>query len=197
MKMKQKMYFVLISVILLSATALAVSAAGEPPVASFYKNTTNRFAPMTVAFTDTSTGSPTFWSWDFGDGGTSDKQNPTYTFLTAGSYTVTLTVSNEYGSSSFSDDNINVFIPLAASFSASPIKGDAPLTVTFIDNSRGASEWRWDFGDGTTSDQQNPVHVYIEPGKYDVTLTVGNIDIGGGDIFTMKKEIHVQKSKRK
>ena len=70
----------------------------QPPVADFSANSTLGVAPLTVQFVDLSTGDPTSWSWNFGDGGTSLSQNPVYTYNTAGTYTVTLTVSNALGS---------------------------------------------------------------------------------------------------
>ena len=66
-------------------------------IASFTSNPTTGFAPLNVAFTDTSTGLPTSWLWDFGDGATSTEQNPTYIYSVAGTYTVKLTASNANG----------------------------------------------------------------------------------------------------
>ena len=58
-------------------------------------------------------------------------------------------------------------------FSADPIKGPAPLTVSFTDESMGSiTSWEWDFGDGSTSTTKNPFHIYTDPGTYTVTLTV-------------------------
>ena len=68
-----------------------------PPVAAFSGSPVSGNIPLEVAFADESTGSPTSWSWDFGDGGTSTAQNPTYTYNAAGVYTVSLTVSNDQG----------------------------------------------------------------------------------------------------
>src|SRR3954467_11954153 len=56
--------------------------------------------PLNVAFTDLSTNTPTSWAWDFGDGGTSTVQNPTHTYATPGTYTVTLVATNAQGSDS-------------------------------------------------------------------------------------------------
>jgi len=69
-----------------------------PPIADFTASVTSGSAPLTINFTDQSVNNPTKWIWGFSDGGTNDQQNPTYTFNNDGSYTVTLTVSNEYGS---------------------------------------------------------------------------------------------------
>ena len=70
------------------------------PVASFTASPTSGTAPLNVAFTDTSTGSPTSWAWDFGDGGTSTAQNPSHSYAAAGTYTAKLTATNSGGSSS-------------------------------------------------------------------------------------------------
>ncbi len=72
------------------------------PVASFAESPSSGTAPLQVAFTDTSSCCATSWSWDFGDGGTSDAQNPVHTFTSAGTYSVTLTVTGVGGSSSTS-----------------------------------------------------------------------------------------------
>ena len=82
-------------------TFKTVAAAPPPPTAptaSFSAAPTSGTAPLTVQFTDTSTGSPTAWSWDFGDGGSSTAQNPSHAYTSAGTYTVALTASNAGGS---------------------------------------------------------------------------------------------------
>ena len=74
------------------------SGSPTPPVAAFNGTPTSGTAPLTVAFTDASTNSPTSWSWTFGDGGTSTAQNPSHVYDTAGTYSVSLTVENADGS---------------------------------------------------------------------------------------------------
>jgi PKD repeat protein len=69
---------------------------GYNVTANFTANTTTELAPLAVIFTDTSAGNPDTWSWDFGDGGTSTEQNPTYIYTVPGTYTVSLTASNSY-----------------------------------------------------------------------------------------------------
>jgi PKD repeat protein len=71
-----------------------------PPTAAFTASPTSGTAPLSVQFTDTSTGSPTSWAWDFGDGGTSIAQNPSHQFTGNGIYTVQLTATNLQGSDS-------------------------------------------------------------------------------------------------
>ncbi len=78
---------------------IEVETTPGPPIADFVGDPTTGYAPLTVNFTDMSTGSPTSWSWDFGDGvGTSAEQHPSYTYSDPGTYTVTLTATNSYGS---------------------------------------------------------------------------------------------------
>jgi PKD repeat protein len=130
-----------------------------------------------VTFTDTSTGGPTSWAWNFGDGGTSTTRSPTHPYTAAGTYTATLTATNAGGSTSASR-TINVSAaPVAptASFTASPTSGPAPLTVTFTDTSTGGpTSWAWNFGDGGTSTSQSPTHPYTANGTYTATLTASN-----------------------
>jgi len=74
---------------------------GSTPQANFTANVTSGPAPLAVQFTDTSTGNPTAWLWDFGDGSTSSQQHPVHTYLEEGLYTVNLTISTSRGSDTF------------------------------------------------------------------------------------------------
>jgi PKD repeat protein len=85
--------------ILILAFPLIVPATAELPGADFIANQSSGVVPLVVQFTDTSTGIPTTWLWDFGDGSSSDEQHPIHTFTTAGTYTVNLTVTNNVGGS--------------------------------------------------------------------------------------------------
>ena len=151
-------------------------AIGLAPRADFTGQPTTGNTPLTVEFTDRSTGHPTVWYWNFGDGKESSEQNPVHTYFSSGEFTVTLTASNEYGSSYASKAYFIHAIPVLKSrFIANPSAGKAPLVVKFTDISTGNPEtWNWDFGDGTTSTQPNPVHTYTAPGAFDVNLTVTN-----------------------
>ena len=149
---------------------------GTPPTANFSGTPTSGKVPLTVVFTDKSTNNPTSWYWDFGDGSSSNDQNPSHTFQKVGSYTVDLTANSNYGTD---DKTIKDYIVVGdapvADFSASPTSGAAPLNVNFTDKStNNPTSWTWDFGDGSTSNDQNPSHTYQNAGKYTVKLTATN-----------------------
>ena len=159
---------------------ITVIAHNAVPVADFTGTPTSGNEPLTVQFTDTSTGNNIYgWSWTFGDGGTSTAQNPSYTYATAGTYTVTLKATNDGGSNTKTKTGYIIVshnAPPVASFIESPTSGNVPLTVTFTDTSTGSNlnSWSWTFGDGQTSTQRNPIITYSTAGTYVVTLTVTN-----------------------
>jgi len=158
-----------------SAQALA-----QAPVANFTASPLSGCSPLIVNFQDQSTGSPTAWSWDFGNGNTSALQNPTASYFTPGTYTVRLTATNARGSNTLTRTQyITVYESPTVSFSANNTNGCFPLRVQFTDASTPGSgntntSWQWDFGNGTTSTQQNPLVSYTTAGTYTVTLRVTN-----------------------
>jgi len=145
------------------------------PVAAFTGSPTSGDYPLLVNFTDQSTNQPYTWSWDFGDGGTSTTRYPSHTYQSAGSFTVSLTVTGYGGSDNETKVNyITTTVPPApnADFSGSPTSGPAQLTVNFTDLSTGSvTAWSWDFGDSGTSAAKNPSHIYQNAGIYNVSLT--------------------------
>jgi beta propeller repeat protein len=150
--------------------------APTPVVAGFAANATGGRAPLSVAFTDGSEGDPGSWSWKFGDGGTSNEQNPVHVYQKPGRYTVSLSVVGDGGRDTVTRDGyITVLGPPSADFTVNVTRGAAPLAVQFRDTSSGeATFWLWDFGDATSSNEQNPVHTYTTAGNYTINLTVGN-----------------------
>jgi PKD repeat protein len=159
------------------------------PQAGFVVNTTSGIAPTTIRFTDTSTGVPNSWSWDFGDQGSSTQQNPVHTYLSSGVYSVRLTVSNGVGSSTVTKTSlITISTPTGADFTMKPAEGDVPLMIQFTDTSAGntIAIHKWQFGDGYVSKDTNPIHTYTRPGNYTVTLT---ITTNRGAISTVSKEL--------
>jgi PKD repeat protein len=158
-----------------------------PPVVSFAANSTSGAAPLLINFTDGSSNTPTAWSWDFGDGGSSTQQNPQHTYTSAGTFGVTLTASNYGGSNSITRTNYILItgqtVPVA-SFTANRSKGPSPLAVNFSDASSNAPiAWLWTFGDGSSSTDQYPTHTYTSAGQYTVALTATNY--GGNHTVTI------------
>ncbi|AKB51135.1 Chitin binding protein [Methanosarcina barkeri str. Wiesmoor] len=155
---------------------VAIKTPVNTPVASFNMSKSSGKAPLKVKFTDTSTGSPTSWFWNFGDGSKSYLQNPVHKYSKAGTYTVSLTVKNAKGKNTVTKtDCVKVITKPVAVFSASPTSGKTPLKVKFTDTSTGSpTSWFWKFGDGSKSYLQNPVHKYSKAGTYTVSLTVKN-----------------------
>jgi PKD repeat protein len=163
---------------------IVVTPSSGPPGADFIGSPTSGQAPLTVQFSDRSSGEVTSGLWSFGDGTTSStERNPTHTYG-PGTYTVSLTVSGPGGSDTETKPGYIVVTapPPAADFTGSPTSGRAPLTVQFSDRSSGSIQsWSWSFGDGGTSSQRNPAHTY-GPGTYTVHLTVTGP--GGQDTAT-------------
>ncbi|MDJ1484492.1 S8 family serine peptidase [Cytophagaceae bacterium YF14B1] len=122
------------------------------------------------------------WLWDFGDGTTSTEQNPAHTFTKQGTYIVSLQATNINGCIDMYSDTIQVTRTNIANFSINKDTLDLTLNemLKVTDSSRNAVKWLWDFGDGTTSTEQNPAHTFTKQGTYIVSLqatnTVGNSD---------------------
>jgi len=147
-------------------------ASTTAPTANFSANPTAGTAPLTVTFTDTSTGNVTAWSWSFGDGSSSTAKTAVKTYANPGTYTVSLTVTGAGGNDTATKIISATAAAPVANFSASPTSGRAPLAVTFTNSSSGnVTSYSWNFGDGSTSTGQNPVHTYATAGTYSVILT--------------------------
>ncbi len=147
-------------------------------LADFTATPTTGAVPLTVQFTDISVGTPTAWQWDFDNDGTVDstEQSPSFTYTASGSYTVKLTASNAAGSDAVTKSDLVVaVVPPTTDFSATPTSGPASLAVQFTDTStESPTSWLWDFGDGNTSTQQNPLNTFTTVGTFTVTLTATN-----------------------
>lgn len=148
----------------------------------------NPCPPYEVQFSDNSTNAIS-WLWNFGDGTTSTLQNPTHTYSEQQNQNVTLTVTTSGGCSySYIGYNAVNFSAMQANWSSAYTTGPFPQTVQFSSLNSAATSWQWDFGDGTTSTEQNPTHIYLTEGDYVVTLTitVGSCTITTeGSPFTM------------
>ena len=132
----------------------------------------NTLTGNTASFSDQSSGNPTAWAWNFGDGSTATIQNPNHTYLVPGIYTVCLIASSSCGAdTSCMQLNVNCAAPSAAFIEV--MNGFAAQFSDLSTNSPNA--WAWDFGDGNTSNVQNPLHGYAAAGTYNVCLIATNV----------------------
>lgn len=190
-----------------TSTQTIITAVGSP-VANFMVGPDSSpdisaTAPFTLAFTDQSTGSPTSWLWDFGDGTTSSNRNPSHTYSTLGDFTVSLLATNAAGSNTATVTHaVQIGNPTIANFTYTtptrPTNDATPFAVTFADTTTNSpTAWLWNFGDGTTSTQQNPTHNYTGWGRYTVSLTATNalsntsLDVGNTSVKTMTNLVQV------
>lgn len=131
-----------------------------------------------VVFADESKFSPNSWFWQFGDGNTSTQRNPSHMYAKAGTYKVSLRVTNSTGFDTTS--SMITVNPLYANFSMTDDTTQVGAVDTvlintnvyFHDSSEVPISWDWNFGDGSTSTSQNPVHSFANKGKYQVSLEV-------------------------
>lgn len=148
---------------------------GTKPAAAFVASPTNDCVGKPIQFTDQTPAPVDSWLWYFMETGTagSAQQNPLYAYGDTGTYTVMLVVGNN-GCLDTAVRPLYIHIaPPAARFFTQP-DCNHRLTRSFTDESVGATSWAWNFGDGATGSDQNPVHTYARPGTYTVTLTVTN-----------------------
>lgn len=141
------------------------------PLASFnYVDAGN-----TIDFQNTSSNGSSYY-WDFDDGQTSTQTNPSHTYATSGTYTVTLIVTGIGGCSDTISQNITLGMAPAADFSADTVCVGTSTHFTDLSNPAFGTlvSWNWNFGDGTYAATQNPTHTFSASGTYNVTLIVEN-----------------------
>ena len=169
-----------------SGSATQTVTVDDPPTASVTPSATVTTPGATVTFgtssasPDASTGgSITGYSWNFGDGTTSDVADPSHTYASPGTYDVSLTVTDNLGMTHTASTTITVDAVPAAAFTASSDPVTAGSAVGF--NAGGSSDsvgtitgYSWNFGDGATATGADPSHTYTSPGTYAVSLTVTN-----------------------
>ena len=167
-----------------------VTVNNQPPTADFGFSPDNAPFGTNIQFVDTSKdldgGHIASWTWDFGDGATSNLQNPTHTFTTSGAHTVTLKVTDDDGGAQSNLAQHVVTVnnqPPTADFGFSPDNAPFGTNIQFVDTSKDLdgghiASWTWDFGDGATSNLQNPTHTFTTSGAHTVTLKVTDDDGG-------------------
>lgn len=162
---------------------------GTPPSAGFSHGPSPALVGQAVSFTDSSVdpdSATLLYSWTFGDGGTSTLQNPTHVYATAGTFSVSLTVTDPQSFTSNASGNVVVTNAPTAAFTFSPNPGIRNSPVAFANTSSDPdgplASYQWSFGDGGISNEPNPSHTYDTAGTFPVQLTV--TDAAGVTAFT-------------
>ncbi len=154
-----------------------------PSCTSNFTYLTDSVNPMKIHFTDHSV-SPNdtiiSWQWNFGDLSVgSSLQNPTHLYASVGTYYLSLSINTSGGCSSVFNDSITIstIVPSCNanfSFKADSVSGN-PNAIFFYDQSTAADpiiSWEWHFGDGVSSQNQNPTHIFPYAGIYDISLEI-------------------------
>ncbi len=169
-------------------TTISVDVSEGPVVAySFDNDCFNN----SITFTNNTTGADiTGYTWDFGDGATSNLVNPTHTFASAGDYTIMLTVDNTLGCSVTNTQTVTVHaLPEVAFINELACSNGG---TQFFDQTTVAganvTAWAWDFGDGNISTEKDPIHTYEGDGPFLVSLTATS---NFGCVATLEKTVDV------
>ena len=153
-------------------------AVDEQLYSNFIIDINNGCQGMQVSFTDITTNSPDTWFWDFGDGSTSNVQNPTHIFSNAGVFDITLTTSKggQCIDSKIFYSAIEVYAnPDVQIIADSTYACSTPFYAEFSDETIDGVSWSWDFGNGTTSANKTPSTSFLNYGSYDISLIVTDI----------------------
>lgn len=159
--------------------SMLVSLNATPQVTADFTTITSASGcgSLVVEFQDLSLGGPTGWLWDFGNGNTSTLENPIAVYNSPGVYDVILKVSDGVIDDTKTVSSLIVVyeVPYPVIHVNSGFEGCLPLTSSFVDISNAnlsIVSWQWDFGDGGSSNVQNPDHIYLTHGLYSVSLSV-------------------------
>lgn len=177
-----------------SASAQVNIIVSPTPTVDFGPGNLRGCSPFTVNFEDLSTTlAGSMYLWNFGDGNTSLLEDPEHVFTEAGNYDVSLLVTNSFGctSSLLIDNMINVHESPVASFVSQPTTTTTlEPDIQFTNNSTGADQYIWNFGDGSPLGyDEEPLHTYSDTGIFEITLiTISN----AGCVDTIKGFVEVE-----
>ena len=162
----------------------------QPPVASF-SFVENDLTVDFDASSSTDDGSIVSWDWDFGDGSSASGEVVSHTYAEVGSYTVTLTVTDNDGATGSTSETVDAGNPLPiANFSANQVFGtlDVDFDGSASSDNGSVVSWDWDFGDGNTASGEVVSHTFASLGTFSVTLTVTD-DEGATGATTMDVDV--------
>lgn len=172
---------------------LLLALPGLAQVANFTASRTSGCSAFDVTFKSTSTGTIISYYWDLGDGRTDTKPDVSLTYITPGTYTITLTVTGSSGTKSSKSITLNVYPSPTVNFTASPLSicpcEEVSFTNSSVPNAPGPMSSVWSFGDGNTATTDNTAYRYCTPGTYDVALKVTN---GSGCVGTKLEKAKIK-----
>lgn len=143
------------------------------PVASFTVGNVCAGYPVNINNTSTPPGGISGWNWNFGNGQTSNNQNPTVAYVDSGTYTITLIAGDTLGCADTATQQVTIYPSPIAAFTFAGNTACTGGPVSFSNTSTGnIISWNWNFGNGQTSNQQNPNITFSNSGSYNVTLVV-------------------------
>ncbi len=140
------------------------------PTAQFNPSRTFVCTEQNIFFNNNSSGYQLYYVWDFGDGDSATTNNANHFYANEGAYEVCLTTIDGNGCTDQFCDSITVANPVAGFTANKLVINCPPDTIKFFDNSINTVSWQWFFGDGASSLEENPIHIYRDPGLYTVTL---------------------------
>ena len=154
-----------------------ITILNNPPVANFSFVPINPKTNENITFNASSSydidGFITNYTWNFGDGSIAYGKIVQHSYSKDGIYNVTLTIYDDDGSIATVTKKVNVRA-IIANFTWTPLDAVSKEQIQFIDLSQGATQWQWNFGDGSYAYEQNPIHIYVIGNYYNVTLTIFN-----------------------
>ncbi|MBL0341056.1 MAG: PKD domain-containing protein [Bacteroidetes bacterium] len=148
----------------------------QTPIAAFTNSAVSGCTPLNINFVNQSSSldSPVY-SWNLGNGQNGFSPNISGSYTSSGIYAVSLIVTNQGGCSDTANVTITAYDEPVALAVTSDTAGCAPYNVSFVNNSLNGASYLWNFGDGTTSAQQTPSHLYTAAGNYTVSLVVSGL----------------------
>ena len=155
----------------------SISIVMTPPTSCFTTQFSSYEINESVTFSNCSQNAVSY-NWDFGDGNTSTATNPTHTYPNEGNYTIQLTSTANNGLTNTISKSLSITkTPPTACFTTQYDVYTVNENVVFNNCSQNATSYLWNFGDGTTSNLQNPIHTYTSTGNYSVSLTTTAYDL--------------------
>ncbi|MBC7723892.1 MAG: PKD domain-containing protein [Burkholderiaceae bacterium] len=174
---------------------VTVALANVAPTAAFTSTVANLATSVDGTTSSDSDGTVSSWAWNFGDGSTATGSTASHTYASAGTYAVTLTVTDNQGATNQSSAPVTVAAPPPANVAPTAVFSATSADLTATVDGSGSSDtdgtiaaWAWNFGDSATGTGSSTTHAYTAAGTYTVTLTVTD---NAGAVGTTTRQVTV------